>query len=289
MGRATAERITIVVLLYYIVFIQNQGYNVGLNEDTQNSSSSILHRSKSNTYFHLRHPNEYPRLIDPRNPIIINLGLPRTGTTTWVEMVKVLYPTEPEVYHISDAYSTVELGELLSLGNRSDPSNALYRKLTSPPKTVRAMADHPAFLFAPIAKDFPHVYFVQVTREVESHIKSTRYMMGKWLQDRCLCHTAPRCQEHNLALLDRLYYNKYNALGHMCRHGGNPESIPKDLLYEMLTQESANIQQLMHDHPKFLAIKLEDGVERNLKKMAIFLGLNASEATTHDIHLNRGQ
>ena len=39
------------------------------------------------------------------------------------------------------------------------------------------MADLPWFLLAPIAKNFLHVYWVQVTRELESHINSTIYML----------------------------------------------------------------------------------------------------------------
>ena len=77
-----------------------------------------------------------------------------------------------------------DLLEILMLGNHSSPSNKIYQVSTVQPQTVRAWADLPSFLLAPITKDFPHVYCVQVTRNLEDHVNSTRYMFQMWAQDR---------------------------------------------------------------------------------------------------------
>ena len=112
--------------------------------------------------------------------IIVNLGMPRTGTRSWMSTMEKIFPNMNAEYHhvatgyIDSHFNSEDLAELLLFGNQSSPGNPLYGCLMHPPiNGVRVMADLPWFLLAPIAKDFPHVYWVQVTRELESHISST--------------------------------------------------------------------------------------------------------------------
>jgi len=173
----------------------------------------------------------------------------------------------------------------------------LYQALTQRPTTVRAMADWPAFLLAPIANDFPLVYWVQVTRELESHVNSTRFMYDEWMTDRCKCDLAPRCYAGDDAAyasaVDRLYFDKYNALGVMCENmmEGRRPSVPDDLLRAMLRGEEREITRRLRGHPRFLQLKLEDGPRANARRMAEFLGIADDVAARNidydSLHLNK--
>jgi len=232
-----------------------------------------------------------PFEFDDDKKIIVNVGMPRTGTHSWINMLKILYPTSYELHHQIYDYEAQDLAELLLLGKRTNPTNPLYQKLTLPPSSfssgssssngssrsaVRAMADHPAFLLAPIAKDFPHVYWIQVTRELESHVNSTLYMLNTWCQDRCVCNTAPRCSKGSIALIDRLYFDKNRVLELMCENNGNANLIPRDVIRTWLRRYEEETEAYLRDHPRFLRLRLEDGSRENMKRMVQFLGLNES-------------
>ena len=80
----------------------------------------------------------------PNKRIVVNLGMPRTGTNSWISMMKGLYYNSGEFHRIFDKYEPHDLAELLLLGNRSSPSNPLHRTLVEPPANgdIRAVSDH---------------------------------------------------------------------------------------------------------------------------------------------------
>ncbi len=266
---------------------RGRGVNIVHNDtlDTQAPSTSP-YVPKNSDFF------TYPEIpaVGSEKRIIMDLGLPRTGTTTFVAMMKQLFPgAGGEFTHYHWGWEPEDLLEILMLGNRSSPDNAIYKMLTQPPQAVRAVADLPAFLLSPIAKDFPNVYWIQVRRGIEGHIKSTRFMLQKWAQDRCKCRKAPRCVISKLQTTDRLYNDKYNAIGTMCKNNGNAAKIPEELLRNMILQEENEIIRNMRGHPRFLQLTLEDGTEANMKKMAEFLHVNITWNIQYDtLHQNKG-
>ncbi|KAL9180508.1 hypothetical protein ACHAXT_010961 [Thalassiosira profunda] len=225
--------------------------------------------------------------------IVVNVGMPRTGTNTWIEMMKGLYPGGGEFHHIYERYAPEDLSELLLRGNQSSVANPLYRLLTRPPKgDVRAMVDHPFFLLAPIARDFPEVHFIQMTRELEPHVNSTLYMLQRWCQDRCTCDKAPKCTSAgNMALVDRLYFDRFHALRFMCDNNGDASKIPRDLVRTWLATHEAETGRDLRGHPRALRLRLEDGARANAGRMARFLGLGESALGSLDfdaLHANKG-
>ena len=93
----------------------------------------------------------------PNKRIVVNLGMPRTGTNSWISMMKGLYYNSGEFHRIFDKYEPHDLAELLLLGNSSSPSNPLHRTLVEPPANgdIRAVADHPLLLTGVHRQGFP--------------------------------------------------------------------------------------------------------------------------------------
>ena len=142
------------------------------------------------------------------------------------------------------------------------------------------------FLLASIAKDLPRVYWVQVTREIEAHVNSTLYMLQTWCSDRCKCDEAPRCVKGNTALIDRLYFDRFDALGHLCKTA----TVPRDLVRDWLRLHERETSSHMRDHPRFLRLSLEDGPRTNAEKMVHFLGVDESALDSLDyesLHQNK--
>lgn len=229
---------------------------------------------------------QYKSSTNPEK-IIVNVGMPRTGTRSWMATMEKIFPnTNAEYHHVATGYidshfNSEDLAELLLFGNQSSPANPLYRYLMHPPTNgVRVMADLPWFLLAPIAKNFPHVYWVQVTRELESHINSTIYMLETHASYRCKCKDKPRCSKGSMALIDRLYYDKYNALGHICNE---IDQVPRDLVRTWLKNWEEETYSSMIDHPHFLQLRLEDTTRSNAEKMVKFLELDMSASILNAI------
>lgn len=226
--------------------------------------------------YHHRHPNF---------KIVVNVGMPRSGTTSFMNFIKALFhdkSNNKKYIHGYRSFSNTELAEYLSLGNESAVDNRILSLVTPPPETmgrdnnsttlVRAVSDFPAFLLAPKAMDFPHVYWVQVTRDVEDHVDSTLYMIQKWMESRCNCPDAPRCKSA-MDLVDRLYYNKYGILEHFCRNNKNASAIPRDLVRKLVTKQQEQTANYLKDHPHYLHYALEEDDDVKLEKLAHFLGL----------------
>ena len=246
-------------------------------------------------------PHEAAAAPPPRRPppppgqIVVNVGMPRTGTTSWISLARELYRDDGEFHHQYEGYGADDLGELLARGNGSSARNPLLRLLTEAPRprrgpdgpAVRAMADHPFFLLAKVARDFPEVYWVQVTRDRATHVGSVRYMLGRYCQDRCRCRRRPRCATGAMAVLDELFFDRFGQLGILCARGGDAGRIPGELLDRWLRTHEGETTGRLAGHPRFLRLRLEDGTGTNAERMARFLGLGGRNRTRREYHENR--
>lgn len=99
-------------------------------------------------------------------------------------------------------------------------------------------------------------------------------------RDRCQCATAPRCTKGALALVDRLYFDKYRALGHLCRD----LDVPRALVRAWLASWEEETLGYMRGHPRFLHLRTEDDARSSMQTLAHFLGLdfNASSLNSLD-------
>jgi len=224
------------------------------------------------------------------NKVIINVGMPRTGTNTWTAMMRSLHQhqqvqhrSKGQFHRIFSDYKTEDLAEILLNGNKTWVDNPLMKKLSLPSAqhfddddggVFLAMADHPAFLLAPIAHQFLKVHWVHVTRNLTTHVESVRYMLGEWLTDRCKCKSAPLCSSGNIALIDRLFFNVKGAVAALCKHSMDPSKIPQALLEDWLGSWERMTREFLRGHPRYIELKLEDGAEANMRKMARFLKMN---------------
>jgi len=83
-----------------------------------------------------------------------------------------------------------------------------------------------------------------------------------------------------MALIDRLYYDKYNALGHICNE---IDQVPRDLVRTWLKNWEEETYSSMIDHPHFLTLKMEDTTRSNAEKMVKFLELDMSASILNAI------
>jgi hypothetical protein len=261
------------------------------------SGSIDTRNSVHMTVVHLQH--QLTPVHHPNNKIIIDVGLPRCGTNSFITFMKALFPDEPnqKFIHQYDKFSAYNLAEYLALGNLTSPGNPIFRFLTdsAPSRPVsmadnrtttevktnktsllRAMADYPAFLLTPKAMDFPNVYWVQVTRDIEDLVDSTFYMIQRWMKGRCSCPQAPSCYKADRwKIMDRLYYNRYQILEYFCNNNQNASAIPRDLIRKLITNSEEQIANYLKDHPHYLHFKLEEDTHVKLQKLASFLGLES--------------
>ena len=93
---------------------------------------------------------QYKSSTNPEK-IIVNVGMPRTGTRSWMATMEKIFPnTNAEYHHVATGYidshfNSEDLAELLLFVNQSSPANPLYRYLMHPPiNGVRVMADIPS-------------------------------------------------------------------------------------------------------------------------------------------------
>jgi len=115
------------------------------------------------------------------------------------------------------------------------------------------------------------------------------YMMQKWMRGRCACEAAPLCTKGNLALLDRLYYNKYDIVGHMCRNKFNMSAIPRHLVRKVIQEHEEQTRRSLAGHPRFLHYRLEDNMTNIVQKLADFLGLELEVPSNISFHENKAE
>jgi hypothetical protein len=236
-------------------------------------------------------------LHHPDNKIIIDVGLPRSGTNSFITLMTALFPDEPKhkFIHQYNKFSAYNLAEFVALGNISSPENPILHLLTddslshpgstgdsenttvvtkNTTRLLRVMADYPAFFLAPKAMDFPNVYWVQVTRDVEDLIDSTLYMIQRWAKERCKCPQAPYCYDTDRwMIMDRLYYNRYKILEYFCNNNKNASAIPRRLIRLLVTTFEEQTANYLKDHPHYLHFRLEEDTDTKLQKLSTFLGL----------------
>ena len=90
----------------------------------------------------------------------------------------------------------------------------------------------------------------------------------------------------NTALIDRLYFDRFDALGHLCKTA----TVPRDLVRNWLRLHERETSSHMRDHPRFLRLSLEDGSRTNAEKMVHFLGVDESALDSLDyesLHQNK--
>lgn len=243
----------------------------------------------------------------PKNKIVVNLGMPRTGTHSIIMAVKQLLEiddpeTEITGHHVFKGYHPDELTEFLFFGKQSPPHNPLLQQFTFDNATnnaVRIMADHPYFLLAPVAPDFPeHTYWIHVTRDVETHIPSFLYILEQFAWPRCRCGIgAPFCEGVNpiMTQLDRLFFNRHQVLGKLCESFDstqpmgskvNATKVPevRDLARILLEEHTKDIQvffQEKNPHLRYLHLRLEDPEDQKLNQIADFLGVHQGGNMAH--------
>jgi hypothetical protein len=250
----------------------------------------------------------------PDNKIIVYVALPRCGTTSFISFMKALFPDEPKekFIHQYNNFSAFNLAEFLTLGNLSSPENPVLRLLIDDSSSHRAskggsktankpegnttsllvaMADYPAFLLAPRAMEFPDVYWVQVTRDVEDLVDSTLYMIQRWMKNRCNCPQSPSCYKSDrFEIMDRLYYNRYKILEDFCNNHRNASAIPRKKVRQLVTTFEGQIANYLKNHPHYLHFTLEEDTDVKLQKLATFLGLEtvpSANATNIEFQANK--
>ena len=90
----------------------------------------------------------------------------------------------------------------------------------------------------------------------------------------------------NIALIDRLYFNRFDALGHLCKD----LEVPRELVRNWLQLHEMETWSHIRRHPRFLQLSLEDGARINAEKMVHFLELEESALELlnfESLHLNK--